>query len=149
MAYTIKYHGFDVVCETVADLRALVSQNGSEGTKAARPARPAPANESVANERTGMAALIARMPKEYQELLRFVVTAHAPVSRDRLRELVGVKDTHKFAGLLIGISKFAEHAKLTSPLESLWERHNGTGERTYHYKIRDEVQAEVKEALGK
>ena len=88
------------------------------------------------------------MPKEYRDLLRFVATTPAPVPRDRLRDLVGVKDTHKFAGLMIGISKFAQHAGLTSPLESIHERENGQGPRVYHYKIRDDVKTEVKEALA-
>ncbi|MGB7553380.1 MAG: hypothetical protein WBM04_03355 [Candidatus Korobacteraceae bacterium] len=150
MAYKINYHGYEVLCDTVADLRALVGQNGTEPPKAAtQRSFTAPVdNSGDDSEATGMAELVAKLPKEQLNLLRTVATTHGTVARDRLRELVGVSDTHQFAGLLISISKFAENIGVESPLERVSVRLNGRGPRAYHYKIKDEAQTAVKEALA-
>jgi hypothetical protein len=116
MAYKINYHGYDVTCETVADLQALVSQNGngSERPKVVR--REIAAVPEKGSEGTRITGFIAKLPKEQRNLIRIVAQAHGTVPRDRLRELVGVSDTHKFAGLMISLSKFAEGAGVKSPL---------------------------------
>jgi hypothetical protein len=150
MAYKINYHGYEVLCDTVADLRALVSQNGNAPPKpATKRSFAAPVDDSSDDsEATSMAELVAKLPKEQLNLLRTVATSHGTVPRDRLRELVGVSDTHQFAGLLISINKFAKNSGVEPPLERVILRQNGRGPRGYHYKIKDEVQTEVREALA-
>lgn len=148
MAYKINYHGFDVTCETVADLRALVGQNGNGQLKSTTQTQTSFAPVEKHGEPSGIGGLVGKLPKELRNLLRFVAQAHGTIPRDRLREMVGVSDTHKFAGMLISISKFADGAGVESPLERVTVRENGSGPRVYHYKIQDDVKAEVKEALA-
>ena len=141
MAYKIKYYGYDVTCDTVADLRALVDQNG------AKPPKP-PAQSSKDETATVVARLIAKIEPDQRELLRCIATA-GTVTRDVLRQKIGVADTRQFAGLLISISKSASGIGIESPIEKVATRTNGRGPRVYQYKIRNSVKAETKEALSK
>jgi hypothetical protein len=146
MAYTVKYRGYDVACETVDDLRALVSENGASQPKTATRATIQDSSEHDGKVLEDITGLVAKLKKEQRDLLRHIATS-GRVTRDTLRRLVGVSDPHQFAGILIGISKSAAGSGIESPIEILHERENGRGRRIYHYKIRDEVKAEVKEAL--
>jgi hypothetical protein len=149
MAYNIKYHGFDVTCDTADDLRALLDDRGTHNTtrRTVREAKipPAKPNEGANSE---MSVFIAKLPKEQRELVR-IVASHGPILRERLTQQLGVNQWRKFAGLLIGISKSAAGSGIESPLEKITDRVNGSGPRTYQYKIRDSVKTEVKEALSK
>ena len=140
MPYTIKYHGYDVTCDTAEDLRVLVSQNGGKRAKISTP--------KGGGGGTGIAALVAKLQREQRDLLRFV-SNNGVVPRDRLIQMLGAIDARQFAGLLIGISKSAAGCGMESPIEKLTERMDGRGPRVYRYKIRDDVKAEVKEALSK
>src|SRR5713226_1384252 len=150
MAYTIKYHGYEVACDTVDDLRALVNQNGDKrgqtGQGDASFSREPRVSQGEAAR--AVAGLVAKLPKEQRDLLRAIAT-NGVVSRDRLRQLLGISDTHKCAGLLIGISKSAVGAGIESPIEKQTVRIDGRGPRVYQYGIRDGVKSEVKEALSK
>lgn len=146
MAYTIKYHGYEVACDTVADLQALVDLNGDKPPKASVQVGITQTGRDEAL--TGMAGMIAKLRKEQRELLRSIA-ANGIVQRDRLVQLAGTSDPHQFAGLLIGISKTAAGAGMESPIEKLTARINGRGPRVYQYKIKDDVKADVKEALSK
>ena len=95
-----------------------------------------------------MAALLAKLQKEQRETIR-QISQHGIISREDLTKLVGVTDTHQFAGIMIGIQKSAAGSGLKSPIETLYERENGNGPRTYRYKIRDAVKDEVKEAISR
>jgi hypothetical protein len=143
MAYTVNYHGFEVKCDTAADLLALVNGNGSNAkaaTKEAPTATQAPARAEVAK-------FITKLQKEQRALLHHLAT-QGTVSRDRLREMVGISDTHQFAGILIGIRKSASGAGISSPVEILYERESGRGPRTYQYRLKGNLKADLKEALG-
>jgi hypothetical protein len=144
MAYTIKYNGYDVECDTDADVRALLDKTPqSVHPKTSRTTTP-----TGQRKNTGMDALVAKLSDEQRELLRYVAN-HGRVARERLRQMVKVENPRQFAGLLIGISKSAAGSGMESPIESSAERENGRGPRVYHYKIRDSVKTEVKEALSK
>lgn len=143
MAYTVKYRGYDVSCETVDDLRALVSDNGTSQPKAVIKDSAVHGGKALAD----VSGLVAKLKKEQRDLLRHIVN-NGKVTRERLRQLVGVPDTHRFAGMLISISKSAAGSGMESPIEMLYERENRNGPRTYQYKIRDDIKAEVKEALS-
>jgi hypothetical protein len=145
MAYTIKYHGYEVACDTVDDLRALVNENGNQAKSDKD--NPAHAGHGGQGKSTDIAGFVAKLQKEQRELLRCVAVS-GPISRDRLRSQVGVNDTHKFAGILIGIRKFASGAGVKSPIEILYERENGRGPRTYQYRVRANIKEEIKEALS-
>ena len=141
MAYKIKYSGYDVECETVEDLRALLNQNG------AKPPTPAQGVPGTEQDKTVVTGLVAKLRDEQRELLRVIATKGI-ITRQDLRQAVGVSDPHDFAGLLIGISKSAAGAGIDSPIKKITERVNGRGPRIYKYKIRDDVKAEVKAALA-
>ncbi len=145
MPYNIKYHGYDVVCDTVNDLRALVNENGASPSKASTPKLAVARLRS--DNATGVAGLVNKLKKEQRDLLRHIAV-NGKVKRERLRQLIGVSDPHQFAGILISISKSAAGSGMESPIEILHERENGNGPRTYQYKIRDAVKEEVKEALS-
>ncbi len=150
MGYTVKNwdgRGHDIICETVADLHALLNQNGTARFQGASSAPTRTATTSN-NSPMSISAFVAKLPQEQRDLLRTVATAPAPIPRDRLRELVGVTDTHQFAGVLISISKYAKNTGIDSPLESIYERENGNGPRTYQYRIRDDMSAALTEALA-
>ena len=144
MAYTIKYHGYDVKCDTVEEVQALLGAN--------KPTAAAPNNQRTLQLQpatNSVGTLVGKLSKEQRELLRHIVNEGGAVTRQRLRELVGVGDPHQFAGILIGISKFAQNMGMDSPVASTFERENSTGPRVYQYKIRPSMKAEVKEALNK
>jgi hypothetical protein len=136
VAYTIKYLGYDVACDSPEELRALLGQNGIQPNKT-------PLGKEVGS---GVASFIAKLQGKPRELLR-LIAAGGTVPRDRLAQAVGVSDPHKFGGLLITISKCATGSGIDSPIERITERNNGNEPRTYQYKIRDVIKAEVKEAL--
>jgi len=144
MAYTIKYQGYDVTCDTVADLQALVSQNGNDNGKVAKESHIKPTHEEPP---TALADVVGRLRKEQRDLLRHIAS-NGTVPRDRLFQVAGVSDPREFAGLLIGISKTCTWAKIESPIEKITARANGNGPREYHYKIRDDMKADVKAALS-
>jgi hypothetical protein len=146
MAYKIKYHGYDVLCDTVDEIRALVNENGASSPKP-NPAKPFVAQLQGGSASSALAGFVAKLNKEQQNLLRHVATS-GRVKRERLRELVGVSDPHQFAGILISISKSAVGSGMKSPIEILHERENGNGPRSYQYKIRDDIKTAVKEALA-
>jgi hypothetical protein len=147
MAYTVKYQGYEVSCDTVDDLRALLNANGASQPKTATSATIQDSSVHGGKMLTGVSGLVAKLKKEQRDLLRHVAT-NGKVTRERLRQLVGVPDPHQFAGILISISKSAAGAGMKSPIETIDERENGNGPRAYQYKIRDEVKTEVKEALS-
>lgn len=144
MAYTVKYNGYDVSCDTVDDLRALLGTNGNGQPKVASVGTEV--SPVHASKMIGVSALVSKLKLEQRNLLRHV-SDRERVTRERLRQLVGVADVHQFAGILIGISKTFSGGGMKSPIEAIEERENGNGPRTYQYKIRNEVRAEVKEAL--
>ena len=140
MAYTIKYLGYDVTCDSPEDLRALLNQNA--------PPKPAVHTNLFGEEPvTGVAGFVAKVQGKPRELLRLIATS-GTVPRDRLLQTVGVLDPHKFGGLLITISKCAASAGIEAPIERSMVRLNGNGPRVYHYKIRDDIKAELKAALS-
>jgi hypothetical protein len=145
MAYTVKYHGYEVTCDTPADLRALLNENGNQPKAGSLDIHVQSAPGS--GKAMTMVGFVAKLQKEQRELLR-CVAVNGPISRDRLRSLVGVSDTHQFAGILIGIRKFASGAGIKSPIEIDYVRENGRGPRTYQYKVRANMKEEVKEALS-
>src|SRR5882724_2739860 len=144
MAYTVKYHGYDVACDTAEDLRMLLNENGNKPLKTAVQS----SNGSVEHGETTtvVSGLVAKLRDEQRQVLRII--AKGTISRQDLREAVGVTDPHEFAGLLIGISKSAAGSGIESPIKKLTERVNGRGPRVYKYKTRDDVKAEVKAALA-
>ena len=143
MAYTIKYQGYDVTCDTVAEVRALLSENGNKPQSI-----PTQDNAILSDGASKMDVLVSKLQKEQRDLLKHVVS-HGMLTRDKLRQMVGITDPHKFAGVLISISKSAAGSGIKTPVESMFERENGSGPRVYQYKIRNAVKAELKEALAK
>ena len=83
-----------------------------------------------------------------RELLNHIANS-GKISRERLVQMLGVSDPHKFAGFLITISKCAAGSGIEAPIERTSERANSNGRRTYHYKIRENIKSEVKTALSK
>jgi hypothetical protein len=141
MAYTIKYLGYDVTCDSPEDLRALLNSTGTPPKPAVHP------NLFGEEPATGVAGFVAKVQGKPRELLRIIATG-GTVPRDRLSQAVGVLDPHKFGGLLITISKCAASAGIEAPIERSMVRLNGNGPRVYHYKIRDNIKAELKAALS-
>jgi hypothetical protein len=141
MAYTIKYLGYDVTCDSPEDLRALLNQNVT-------PSKPTVHPNLLGEEpASGVVGFVAKLQGKPRELLRLIATG-GTVPRDRLSQTVGVLDPHKFGGLLITISKCAASAGIEAPIERSMVRLNGNGPRVYHYKIRDDIKAELKVALS-
>lgn len=146
MAYTVKYHGYEVSCDTADDLRALLSSNGNGQPKTGKVA----IHDSALHDGKALvdvAAFVGKLRNEQRDLLRYVAT-NGKITRERLRQLVGISDPHQFAGILISISKIAAGVGMKSPIETVDERENGNGPRTYQYQLRDEVRAEVRKALS-
>ena len=144
MAYKVKYNGYEVECETAEDLRTLLNLNVD---------KPPLTTDKRGNGRvdqgettTVVSGLVAKLKDEQRDLLR-AIAAKGIVTRQELRQAVGVSDPHEFAGLLIGITKSAAGSGIESPIKKLTERVNGRGPRIYKYKIRDDIKAEVKAAL--
>ncbi len=146
MAYKVNYHGYEVICDDVSDLQALVNHNGNQQAKPATVSKEIPDQRATSEPSEGVVQLIAKLKKEQRDVVRQIATM-GKVSRDRLRQVLGITDPHKFAGRLISISKSAAGSGINSPIEILYERENGRGPRTYSYKIKDNVKVAVKEAL--
>jgi hypothetical protein len=142
MAYTIKYLGYDVTCDSPEDLRALLNPNETPPKPAGHP------NLFGEEPATGVAGFVAKVQGKPRDLLRLIATG-GTVSRERLFQSLGVSDPHEFGGLLITISKYAAGSGITAPIERTTERANGNGPRTYHYKIRESIKTEVKDALSR
>jgi hypothetical protein len=142
MAYTIKYLGYEVTCDSPEEIRALVNQNGSHP-------KPLPVQVNLPGTvpQTGVSGFVAKLEGKPRELLRLIATS-GNVPRDNLSASIGITDPHKFGGLLISISKCALSAGIEAPVERTMVRSNGNGPRVYHYKIRDGIKAEVKAALN-
>jgi hypothetical protein len=143
MAFTVKYLGYDVLCDSPEDVRALLNQNGVE-PKAAPPVRHTLFGDVPT---AGVAGFVAKLQGKPRELLSRIASA-GTVPRDQLLQALGVTDQHAFGGLLITISKCAASAKIEAPIERNMVRMNGNGPRVYHYKIREDIKAEVKAALN-
>jgi hypothetical protein len=143
MAYTIKYLGHDVTCDTPEEIRALLNVNGTQ---------PKPAPTGVRHTlfgdvpTTGVAGFIAKIQGKPRELLRHLANG-GTMSRTQLLQLLGVTDEHEFGGFLITITKLAARANIGMVIERA-NRRVGNGPREYHYKIRDDVRVEVKAALN-
>jgi|ERR1022692_2249726 hypothetical protein len=147
MAYTIKYHGYDVACDSPEELRALLGDLNGSQPKPANPSNPAQAPLWGAPA-SGISSMVAKIDGKPRELLCFI-SNNGTVPRERLFQAVGLSDPHKLGGLLISLSKYAQSAGVDPLIERITERVNGNGPRTYHYKIRENAKAEVKEALSK
>jgi hypothetical protein len=144
MAYTVKYNGYDVICNSVEDVKALLNDNGVRVDTPVAPRVAAP----VSNHPSGVTALIGKLHPDQRELVR-VVSDGGVIPRERVMQILGVTDARNFAGRLIGITKSAAGSGIPSPIEKVEQRMNGNGPRTYNYKIKDNVRAEVKAALSK
>jgi hypothetical protein len=145
MAYKVNFNGYDIECDSADDLLALLSKNGDKAPKVP----DAQQRATVAGRSaTPMAELITKLRKEQRDLLR-MISVNGPIARESLLKMAGSPGHHEFAGLLIGITKSAAGTGIESPIEKLTERINGRGPRVYQYKIKDDVKAEVKEALSK
>ncbi len=140
MAYTVKYHGYDVSCETVEDVRALLKEAGT-------PTMLEPTAHANGAPRGAIAGLLGKLRSDQLQLVR-ALSDNGTVAREKLMQMVNISDAHQFGGLLIGISKSASGSGIDSPVETTEERLNGNGPRSYHYKIKDGVKAEVKAALS-
>jgi hypothetical protein len=148
MAFTVKYLGHDVICDSPEDVRALLNQNGS-GNSAKTGASVNAVRHTLFGDvpTTGVAGFVAKLQGKPRELLSRIASGGV-VPRDQLVQALGVTDQHEFGGYLITISKCAASAKIEAPLERNMVRLNGNGPRVYHYKIRDDIKAEVKAALN-
>jgi hypothetical protein len=144
MPYTIKYLGHDVMCDSPEEIRALLNQNGTQPKPATAGVRHTLFGEEPT---TGVAGFVARLQGKPRELLRHIANG-GTMSRTQLLQLLGVADQHEFGGFLITISKHAVGAEIGTPIERTKERQHGNGPREYHYKIRDDIKAEVKAALN-
>jgi hypothetical protein len=151
MAYTIKYHGHEVACDTPEDVRALLDIKAEKepkleaGKKNTANGHHGPQGDG--EPKTVISELVTKLRPEQRSLLRIVAT-NGTVSREDLIRQAGVSDAREFAGLLIGISKSAAGSGIDSPIKKLTERASGRGPRFYKYKIRDDVKGEIKAALA-
>jgi hypothetical protein len=144
MAYTIKYLGHDVMCDSPEEIRALLNQNGTQPKSTEAPVRHGLFGEEPA---TGITGFVTRLQGKPRELLRHLANG-GMMSRTQLLQLLGVADQHEFGGFLITISKHAAGAKIGTPIERTTARQTGNGPREHHYKIREDIKAEVKAALN-
>jgi len=145
MAYKVNYHGYDVTCDTLADLRALVGDNGHKPTIVMQNSVQHPAAGQAPSD---WVAFLTKLKPEQITLLKHV-SNNETITRERLRQLMNIASPSQFAGVLISISKSAAGSGLKSPVETIDERENGNGPRTYQYRIRRAARAEIKEALAK
>jgi hypothetical protein len=143
MAFTVKYLGHDVICDSPEDVRALLNQNGTQPKPAAGVHHALFGDAST----SGAAGFVAKLDGKPRELLRLIAVGGI-VPRDQLLQSLGVTDPHEFGGFLITLHKRAASAGIDTPVERSMVRMNGNGERKYHYKIRDDIKADVKAALG-
>jgi len=146
MAYKVKYEGYEVECDTVEDLRALLNQNGAKSPRPTVESSNGSNGQADRDERV-VSGLVGKLRDEQRELLR-IISTKGTITRQDLCQAVGVSDPHEFAGLLIGITKSAAGSGIESPIKKITERANGRGPRIYKYKIRDDVRGEVKAALA-
>src|SRR5579863_9608431 len=93
MAYKVNYHGYDVECDTVEDLRMLLNHNGDITSQPA-----VASNARVGLDKTVVSELVAKLRDEQRELLR-IVASKGPITRQDLSHAVGASDPHEFVGL--------------------------------------------------
>jgi hypothetical protein len=144
MAYTVKYHGYEVACDTVDDVRALLEPSETKLVRRPSGAEPPPPFQPNGSQK--IPELVRKLRTEQRGLIKIVSDAGA-IERGALMNALKITNFHRLSGMLIGITKSATGCGIQSPIEVVESRLNGNGPRSYNYQIKDSVKAEVKSAL--
>jgi hypothetical protein len=126
MPYKIRVLGAEVICDTVAEVKAIIAETATDSTAGGGGDRP--------QGGTGIGAVLAMLPNTQQSFLRLLVTA-GEVSDAQACESLHLENNKVLAGLLAAIHKRFKSGAMPNPVQT--EKRFRGGVRSYRYRLAD------------
>ncbi len=152
MAYRIRIGEYEILCDSVDEVRALVrpapqqiQRSDDQHSKNTITERHQPRQQALEQHKQ-ICKLVRSLKDGQRQLIRLLADSVEPVTDETLRVELKLDDNKALAGVLSGISKRTKAAGL-EPIIVKTSHRNGSGERQYEYRIAPSLLNEVKAGL--